>query len=243
MTQENKICFRHGMRDGSPIALGYFAVAFTLGIAARNAGLSAIQALIASVLNNASAGEYAGFALIAAGSSYLEMAIMTLVVNARYLLMSCALSQKLKPDTPLRHRMTIAYDVTDEIFGICVAQPGYLNPWYAYGAIVVAIPGWALGTFFGVIMGNVLPTRVVSALSVGLYGMFLAIIIPPARGNRVIAGVVAVGFAASYIVNRLPLFDGLSTGIKTIALTASLALVAAVLFPTNSKSSAEAPDL
>ncbi len=239
MTTENKICFRHGMRDGSPIALGYFAVAFTLGIAARNAGLSAIQALIASALNNASAGEYAGFALIAAGSSYLEMAVMTLVVNARYLLMSCALSQKLKTATPLRHRMLIAYDVTDEIFGICVAQPGYLNPWYAYGAIAVAIPGWALGTFFGVIMGNVLPTRVVSALSVGLYGMFLAIIIPPARKNRVIAGVVAVGFAASYLVNRLPLFNGLSTGIKTIVLTASLALLAAVLFPADMVNSGE----
>lgn len=239
MTQENKICFQHGMRDGSPIALGYFAVAFTLGIAARNAGLSAIQALIASILNNASAGEYAGFALIAAGSSYVETAIMTLIVNARYLLMSCALSQKLKADTPLRHRMAVAYDVTDEIFGICVAQPGYLNPWYAYGAIVVAIPGWALGTFFGVIMGNVLPTRVVSALSVGLYGMFLAIIIPPARKNRVIAGVVAVGFVASYIVNRLPLFDGLSTGIKTIALTVALALLAAILFPTDSYSDKE----
>ncbi len=239
MTTENKICFRHGMRDGSPIALGYFAVAFTLGIAARNAGLSAIQALIASALNNASAGEYAGFALIAAGSSYLEMAVMTLVVNARYLLMSCALSQKLKTATPLRHRMLIAYDVTDEIFGICVAQPGYLNPWYAYGAIAVAIPGWALGTFFGVIMGNVLPTRVVSALSVGLYGMFLAIIIPPARKNRVIAGVVAVGFAASYLVNSLPLFNGLSTGIKTIALTASLALLAAVLFPADMVNSGE----
>ena len=239
MTTENKICFRHGMRDGSPIALGYFAVAFTLGIAARNAGLSAIQALIASALNNASAGEYAGFALIAAGSSYLEMAVMTLVVNARYLLMSCALSQKLKTAPPLRHRMLIAYDVTDEIFGICVAQPGYLNPWYAYGAIAVAIPGWALGTFFGVIMGNVLPTRVVSALSVGLYGMFLAIIIPPARKNRVIAGVVAVGFAASYLVNRLPLFNGLSTGIKTIALTASLALLAAVLFPADMVNSGE----
>lgn len=239
MNPENKICFRHGMRDGSPIALGYFAVAFTLGIAARNAGLSALQALVASVLNNASAGEYAGFSLIAAGSTYLETAIMTLVVNARYLLMSCALSQKLKPDTPLRHRMAIAYDVTDEIFGICVAQPGYLNPWYAYGAIVVAIPGWALGTYFGVIMGNVLPTRVVSALSVGLYGMFLAIIIPPARKNRVIAGLVAVGFATSFLANRLPLFLGISTGIKTIVLTILLALLAAVLFPVSTEETKE----
>lgn len=239
MTTENKICFQHGMRDGCPIALGYFAVSFTLGIAARNAGLSAIQAFVASVLNNASAGEYAGFSLIAAGSTYLETAIMTLVVNARYLLMSCSLSQKLKPHTPLRHRMLIAYDVTDEIFGICVAQPGYLNPWYAYGAIAVAIPGWAFGTCLGVIMGNVLPTRVVSALSVGLYGMFLAIIIPPARKNRIIAGVVAVGFAASFLVNRLPLFAGLSTGIKTIALTIALALLAAFLFPTNTVDSEE----
>lgn len=241
MTTENKACFQHGMRDGSPIALGYFAVAFTLGIAAKKAGLSAIQALVASALNNASAGEYAGFALIAAGSTYLETAIMTLVVNARYLLMSCALSQKLRPDTPLRHRMTIAYDVTDEIFGICIAQPGYLNPWYAYGAIVVALPGWAFGTFLGVIMGNVLPTRVVSALSVGLYGMFLAIIIPPARKNRVIAGVVAIGFAASFLVNRLSLFDKLSTGIKTIALTVALALVAAVLFPTDTVNAEKQP--
>ena len=237
MTSENKICFQHGMRDGCPIALGYFAVAFTLGIAARNAGLSALQALIASALNNASAGEYAGFSLIAAGSTYLETAIMTLVVNARYLLMSCALSQKLKPETPLRHRMAIAYDVTDEIFGICVAQPGHLNPWYAYGAIVVAIPGWALGTYFGVIMGNALPTRVVSALSVGLYGMFLAIIIPPGRKNRVIAGLVAAGFASSFLVSRLRLFENISTGAKTISLTIALALIAAVLFPVSTEES------
>lgn len=235
MTTENKTCFQHGIRDGCPIALGYFTVSFTLGIAARNAGLSAIQALAASVLNNASAGEYAGFSLIAAGSTYLETAIMTLIVNARYLLMSCALSQKLKPDTSLRHRMLIAYDVTDEIFGISVAQPGYLNPWYAYGAIAVAIPGWAFGTYLGVVMGNVLPTRMVSALSVGLYGMFLAIIIPPARKNKVIAGLVTAGFMASFLVNRLPLFAGLSTGIKTISLTVALALLAAVLFPIDTE--------
>lgn len=247
MTTENKICFQHGMRDGSPIALGYFAVAFTLGIAARNAGLSAIQALIASALNNASAGEYAGFALIAAGSSYLETAIMTLVVNARYLLMSCALSQKLKPDTHLRHRMLIAYDVTDEIFGICVAQPGYLNPWYAYGAIVVAIPGWALGTFFGVIMGKCAADQSGQRFERRALWYVSGNHHSTRQKNRVIAGVVAVGFAASFLVNRLPLFDGVSTGIKTIALTIVLALAAAVLFPTDAvnsdkKSSVPAPD-
>ena len=221
------------MKDGLPIALGYFAVSFTLGITARSAGFSALQALLASVTNNASAGEYAAFAIIAAGGTYFEVAVMTLIANARYLLMSCALSQKLPPDTPLRHRLLIAYDVTDEIFGISVARPGKLNPWYTYGAMLVAIPGWGLGTMLGVMMGNILPLRAVSALSVGLYGMFLAIVIPPARHSRVIAGLVAVSFLLSFAVSAWPLLSGISSGVKTIVLTAAISLAAAVLFPVK----------
>ena len=120
--------FCEGMRDGVPIALGYFAVSFSLGIAARNAGLTPIQGFFASLFNNASAGEYAAFSLIAAGATYLEVAIITLIANARYLLMSCALAQKFAPGTPFFHRLIIGYDVTDELFGITIARPGYLNP-------------------------------------------------------------------------------------------------------------------
>ena len=119
--------FCEGMRDGVPIALGYFAVSFSLGIAARNAGLTPIQGFFASLFNNASAGEYAAFSLIAAGATYLEVAIITLIANARYLLMSCALAQKFAPGTPFFHRLIIGYDVTDELFGITIARPGYLN--------------------------------------------------------------------------------------------------------------------
>lgn len=227
----NQVCFRRGMRDGMPIALGYFAVAFTLGIAAKNAGFSAVQAMVESLTNNASAGEYAVFSLAAAGAGYWEVAVMTLVANARYLLMSCSLSQKLSPDTPLYHRMLIAFDVTDEIFGISIAFPGRLNPWYTYGAVAVAIPGWGLGTFLGVIVGNVLPLRLVSALSVGLYGMFLAIIVPPARKDRVVLGLVLLSFAASLAAARWSLLAGISSGIKTILLTMVISLLAAVLFP------------
>ena len=221
------------MKDGLPIALGYLAVSFTLGITARNAGFSPLQALLASVTNNASAGEYAAFAIIAAGGTYWEVAVMTLIANARYLLMSCALSQKLAADTPLRHRMLLAYDVTDEIFGISVARPGKLNPWYTYGAMLVAIPGWGLGTFLGVVLGNILPLRLVSALSVGLYGMFLAIVIPPARHSRVIAGLVAVSFALSFAASSWEALAGVSSGVKTIVLTVVISLAAALLFPVK----------
>lgn len=180
-TKFSRKVFCEGMRDGFPIALGYFAVAFSLGIAARNAGLTPVQGFLASILNNASAGEYAAFTLIAAGATYWEVAVITLIANARYLLMSCALAQRFSPETPFFHRLLIGYDVTDELFGITIARPGYLNPYYTYGAILLAAPAWAIGTALGIIAGNALPLRVVSALSVALYGMFLAIIIPPAR--------------------------------------------------------------
>ena len=136
--KSNRIWYQDGLRDGVPIALGYFAVAFTLGIAARNAGFSAFQAAVSSLLNHASAGEYAVISLVAAGAGYWEMAVMALVSNARYLLMSCSLSQKLAPDAPLVHRALVGFGITDEIFGISVARPGYLNPWYTYGAMAVA---------------------------------------------------------------------------------------------------------
>jgi len=232
--------FKEGMRDGIPIGLGYLAVSFSLGVAAKSAGLTAFQGFTASLLNNASAGEYAGFTVIAANASYLEMVLMTLIANARYLLMSCALSQKFAPDTPLRHRLLVGYDVTDEIFGITIARPGILNPYYTYGAIVIAVPCWAGGTALGVIAGNLLPLRIVSALSVALFGMFLAVIIPPARKNRVVAVFVLISFLSSFTASRLPYISQLSSGTRTIILTVVISAVAAALFPVKDEEEAMA---
>ncbi len=233
MNSANRSCFVRGLRDGIPICLGYFAVAFTLGIAARRAGLTPLQAGLASLLTNASAGQHAGFTVIAENGTYLEMAIMILVANARYLLMSCALTQKLSPDTGLIPRLIIGFDVTDEIFGVSIAQPGRLNPWYTYGVICAALPGWSSGTALGVVVGNLLPGDLVSALSVGLYGMFLAVIIPPARKEKVVAGIVVASMALSFIANRLPIFDAISSGTKIIILTVIIAAAAALLFPVK----------
>ena len=198
-------------------------------------GLTPFQGLVASLLNNASAGQYAGFTLIALRASLWEVALMTLVVNARYLLMSCALSQKFAPSTPLRHRLAVGVDVTDELFGIAIARPGFLEPAYYYGAMLASIPCWAAGTALGVAVGNVLPLRVVSALSVALYGMFLAVIVPPARKNKVVAGLVAVSFALSFAAAKLPALAEVSSGTKTILLTVLIAAGAALLFPVKER--------
>ena len=231
MELSNRQWYARGLKAGVPIGLGYLAVAFTLGIAAKNAGLTAFQATLTSFLINASAGEFVGFTLIGAGASYLEVAIMELVANARYLLMSFSLSQKLSPKTGVLHRLLIGWYVTDEVFGVSISAPGYLNPFYTYGAISLACPGWAIGTCLGVIVGNILPASLVSALSVGLYGMFIAIFVPPSKTSKVIAGLVLVSMALSFAFNRIPVFNGVSSGVKTIILTVAISAAAALLFP------------
>ena len=233
ITESKKQIFLSGMRNGIPIGLGYLAVSFSLGIAASSAGLNALQSFIVSLLCNASAGEYAGFTSIAAQATYIEIALITIVANARYLLMSCAMSQRMSPTSPLRHRLMIGYTLTDEIFGITIARPGYANPYFAYGAFAVASPCWAIGTALGAVAGSILPVRIVSAFSVALFGMFLAVIIPPARKSKIIAGVVAVCFALSYLATKLPFISTLSDGTRTIILTILISSAAAILFPKN----------
>lgn len=231
MKSTNLTNYREGLRDGIPLALGYLAVAFTLGIAARNFHIHALPATVMSLVNFTSAGEFAALGIISVGAPYLEMVISQAVINLRYLLMSCALSQKLSPDTPLFHRFWTGFFITDEIFGISSGRPGHLNPFYTYGVASVAIPGWAVGTCFGVILGTALPDRITRALSVALYGMFLAVIIPPARKNRIIAGLVVVSMLASCLFTMIPALSVISSGMRVIILTVLLSGAAAILFP------------
>ena len=233
ISENDKMAFREGLHDGIPIGLGYLAVSFSLGIAARSAGLSAFRAFLASFLCNASAGEYAGFTLIAADAAYIEMVAVTLIANARYILMSCAMSQRMSPDTKLKHRLLMSYDITDELFGIAIARNGFLNPYYTYGAMLTSIPFWCTGTALGVVAGSLLPLRIVSAFSVALYGMFLAVIIPPARKNKVISGIIVVCFAASYAASELPVVSDISAGTRTVILTVVISAFAALLFPAK----------
>ena len=231
---DNKLFwYKKGLKDGIPIMLGYFAVSFAMGITAQRIGLSAFQATLMSFLNNASAGQYAGLTIIAASATYIDMVLIELVANARYMLMSASLSQKLAPETPLIYRLLVGFMVTDEIFGISIAVEGKLNPCYTLGAMCTALPGWSAGTCLGVIMGDVLPPIVVNALGVALFGMFLWIIIPPARKNRVLAVLILISMALSFAFRRLAVFAFINDGVKTIILTVVIAAAASLLFPVE----------
>lgn len=228
----NRKKFLEGLRDGLPIALGYLAVSFGIGISCHAAGITALQGFLMSLFNNASAGEYGGITVITENAGVWMMVLMTLIINARYMLMSCALSQKLSPDTPLGVRMLIGFDVTDEVFGIAIAQEGLLNVWYFIGAMCAALPGWSLGTLFGALAGNVLPVWAMNGFSVMLYGMFLAIIMPEGKKNRVVLGCIGVSFVLSALAAKLlPMLSG---GMRILLLTIFISAAAAILFPRES---------
>ena len=228
----NQKKFLEGLRDGLPIALGYLAVSFGIGISCHAAGITAFQGFLMSLFNNASAGEYGGITVITENAGVWMMILMTLIINARYMLMSCALSQKLSPDTPLGVRMLIGFDVTDEVFGIAIAQEGLLNVWYFIGAMCAALPGWSLGTLFGALAGNVLPVWAMNGFSVMLYGMFLAIIMPEGKKNRVVLGCIGVSFVLSALAAKLlPMLSG---GMRILLLTIFISAAAAILFPRES---------
>ena len=223
--------FVRGMRDGIPICLGYFAVSFALGIAGRGVGMNAVQAFVMSLTMVASAGQFAAITLIGAGAGIIEMITTTIVVNLRYLLMSCSLTQKLSPETKLLHRLALSYCMTDEIFGLSISVDGFLRPVYTYGITVISVSGWCLGTVLGVVAGNILPALVTNALGVAMYGMFLAIIIPPAKENHFLGALVAVSMAASGLFSILPYLRAISSGFRVIILTILIAGIAAVIHP------------
>ena len=226
--------FKRGFRNGIPIFLGYLAVSFTFGIAARDAGLTSFQAVLISATNLTSAGQFAALGIIATQASYIEMALTQLVINLRYCLMSSSLSQRFDEKMKPHHRFFIAFGVTDEIFGVSSA---YLQenvpPAYCYGLIAASWPGWVLGTALGCLSGSILPASVLSALGVALYGMFIAIIVPPTKNNRVLLGIVIISMLLSLVFAITPILKGISSGFRVIILTIIIAGAAAYFFPVE----------
>lgn len=233
--------FTDGIRDGFPIGLGYYAVAFSLGIIASKAGLNAVTGFLSSLFTRASAGEYGAYSLIALAAAYSEVAAMCVITNLRYLLMGAALTQKFSASTSLFKRILVACCITDEIFGISIARKGDLEPAYPFGATVIAGTMWAAGTASGIIAGGALPAGIVSALSVALYGMFIAIIIPPARQDKAVRIAVLASFLLSWGCAAAPFMKAVSPGMRTIILTIAISAVAALLSPVSTEEGSYGP--
>lgn len=226
-----KLNFRKGMYDGIPIALGYLSVSFGFGLLAAQYGLSVFASGMISLTNVTSAGQAAGIEVIAASGTILEMILVQITINIRYSLMALTLSQRLDKSFSPIHRLIASYGITDEIFAVCASQKEKLKPSYMYGMISVAVLGWTSGTVLGAAAGDLLPLSVTSAMGILLYGMFIAIIIPPARKSLSVA--ITVIAAAAFSILFRYLFTQVSRGFAIILSAIAASVIAALIFPVK----------
>ncbi len=223
--------FHLGLKDGIPIALGYFAVSFSLGITMVVSGMTPVQGTVMSLTNLTSAGEFAGIRVIAVGGTIAEMILTQLIINLRYSLMSLSLSQKLDEKVTFWKKLVIAFGNTDEIFAVAMNHQKSLTFKYMVGLQSLPIVGWTLGTFLGAVAGNIMPANVSIAMNVMLYGMFIAIVIPEAKKKRPVLIVALIAVALSCLFYYIPGLNEISAGISIIICTVVAAAVGAVLFP------------
>lgn len=223
--------FVRGLRHGLPIGLGYLSVSFTFGMMAVSGGLSIGQAVLISMTNVTSAGQLAGLSLMTAGAPMIEMALTQLVINLRYALMSISLSQKLDGTMTTPHRMAFAFCNTDEVFAVASNQDGLVGKVYLYGLILLPYLGWALGTFLGAAAGTLLPESVRMALGIAIYGMFIAIIIPPSRRQKSVRSAVLLASILSCVMYYTPGLNRISSGFAIIICAVAVSALCAMWFP------------
>ena len=230
--------YRTGIRTGLPVGMGYFSVSFGFGAMAAAQGVKWLNAVLISVSNLTSAGQFAGLTLIVAGATLWEMVLTQLVINSRYALMSLALSQRMGQRIGFLPRLLIAFFNTDEIFALAMAREEALTVPFMLGLGTLPILGWTGGTLFGALAGSVLPVNIRAALGVMLYGMFIAIVVPPARKEKPVLAVVVLALVFSCLFTWLPMLKSVSSGISIVICTVAAAAICAALFPVKDEEAA-----
>lgn len=229
----NKKDFEYGFKRGFPIALGYIPVSFTFGLMAVSGGLHPLMAVLISLSNLTSAGQFAGTNLILESAGLIEITLTTFVINIRYMLMSLSLSQKIDPGISLVQRLIFGFGITDETFTIASTEKGKLSYLYMIGLITGPIIGWSLGTALGAFTCSTLPQSVSSAMGIALYAMFIAIIVPPSKKSKSIFMIVLLSVGINMALKYIPFFSFISNGFRVIAATVSGAGIGAALWPVE----------
>lgn len=231
--------FFNGIKDGIPICLGYFSVSMAFGIAAVKGGIPSWAAILTSLTNVTSAGQFAGVNIILALGSLVELAITTLIINMRYFLMSLSVSQKVDSSMKMWQRLLVSFGITDEIFAVSMRHQRPLTAVYMAGLIITPVLGWTLGTATGAVATTIMPAALSTAMGIALYGMFIAIVIPPARENTSVFIAVLLAVMASLLFSYVPVLKNISGGWTIIIITLLVSSLCATLFPIKTEEGGE----
>ena len=224
--------YTRGLKAGIPIALGYLSVSFTFGIIAISYGLSWWQALIISMTTVTSAGQFAGIGIMLHPGQYFQMLISQITINIRYSFMSISVGQKADERFTGLSRWILGFMMTDEIFAVATQEESVSRSFFA-GLATLPYMGWSVGTLLGAILGSILPDRLMSALSLAIYGMFVAIVVPEMKKSRQVLIVVILAMLLSCAFHYIQFLSSISSGITITIVAISAAVVGAILFPVD----------
>jgi len=244
---ERKSLFKLGIKDGYPIGLGYFPLAFTLGIGASNLGLALPTSITMALLSFTGVGQLTTMDLISTHESYIGIFLALLVINLRNIVLSLTMAGKLDPKVGLGKKLFIAMGNTDEIFALTIRKEGKLQGNYLLGVIAIPYFAWFAGIVIGGIAGDILPHQVTVALHMALYGMLIASIVPAVKESKPVMYVAVLSGILSCIFKWAnALFTGDSAVDKFFSILFSKsgviiigslvsAMVVASRFPTKKK--------
>ncbi len=222
--------FIEGIKSGVPIGLGYLSVSFAFGIMCIETGLYWWQALLISMTTLTSAGQLAGIGIMVLPHMYIEMLVNQLTINVRYAFMSVSLSQKTDSKFKGFFKWLLGFFITDEIFGVAVSKKSVSRSFFL-GLSITPYIGWAVGTLVGALLGQIFPDVVMNALSIAMYGMFIAIILPVCKSDYRTSIVVVLSAIISCIIYFIPYLNGFF-GVLAISVSAVIAaFVGAIIFP------------
>ena len=236
---QDKKDFKLGLKRGIPICLGYLSVSFTFGLLAVNGGIPVWLAIFISLSNLTGAGQFACLSLMIGGTTYIEIALTTLIINLRYTLMSISLSQKVDEKITTLQRMIFGYAITDEVFSVASVEQGAVTFPYMLGLMTLPIVGWVGGTTLGALICSNLPAAVSNAMGIAIYGMFIAIMVPPMKGSKAISLVVVLAVVLHLILYYTPCLSFISSGFRAIIAALIAATIGALLFPQKEEENHE----
>lgn len=233
--EKSVFTFKHGVKDGLPIGLGYLSVSFAFGVTASMLGIPYFISVLISMTNLTSAGQLAGLTVIATLGTIAEIILTQLVINARYFLMSLTLTQKLDSSFNTPTRLFCAFGVTDEIFAVAASRKGSIGRRYFSGLMLLPYIGWATGTLLGALSGNILTPELTTCLGIALYAMFIAIIVPPAIKSKGVFLAVSLSALISCAFYYIPFLSGVSQGLSYVLSALISACATALIFPIKEK--------
>lgn len=223
--------YKTGFRDGLPVGIGYFAISFAFGLMASGYGFPVIESVMISAFCLTSAGQLASLPIIGALGAYTELALTQFLINLRYSLMSISLSQRFDREIKTKDKLYLAFALTDEIFAVAICKGQRLTKKYLLSLLALPYIGWVLGTLSGAIAGNILPDLLVKALSVSMYAMFIAILVPVIKISKPILACVLSSVALSCLFKYAPVLNKVPGGFVIIIIALAVCIPLAILAP------------